>query len=95
VRAALDMVDELAAAGLPPAHVGLHSGPVLFQQGDYFGQTVNVTARIADYARPGEVLVSEAVADMTQEDGISFRDIGPAELKGVTGTMHLLRADRA
>jgi adenylate cyclase len=94
VRAALDMVDELAAAGLPPAHVGLHSGPVLFQQGDYFGQTVNVTARIADYARPGEVLVSEAVADMTQEDGISFRDIGPAELKGVTGTMHLLRADR-
>jgi class 3 adenylate cyclase len=95
VRAALDMVDELAAAGLPPAHVGLHTGPVLFQQGDYFGQTVNLTARIADYARPGEVLVSEAVADMTQEDGISFRDIGPAELKGVTGTMRLLRADRA
>ena len=58
VRAALEMVDGLAAAGLPPAHVGLHAGPVLFQQGDYFGQTVNLSARIADYARPGEVLVS-------------------------------------
>jgi class 3 adenylate cyclase len=34
---------------LPPAHVGLHAGPVLFQEGDYFGQTVNLTARIADY----------------------------------------------
>jgi class 3 adenylate cyclase len=59
VRAALEMVGELAGAGLPPAHVGLHTGPVLYQQGDYFGQTVNLAARIADYARPGEVLVSK------------------------------------
>ena len=51
VRAALEMVDGLAAAGLPPAHVGLHAGPVLFQEGDSFGQTLNLSARIADYAR--------------------------------------------
>ncbi len=69
VRAALEMVDGLAAAGVPPAHVGLHAGPVLFQEGDYFGQTVNLTARIADYARPGEVLVSQEVADASQERG--------------------------
>jgi adenylate cyclase len=95
VRAALEMVDGLADAGLPPAHVGLHTGPVLFQQGDYFGQTVNLTARIADYARPGEVLVSPAVADASQEDGITFLDIGPAELKGVSASMHLLRAQHS
>ena len=95
VRAALEMVDGLAAAGLPPAHVGLHAGPVLFQEGDYFGQTVNLTARIADYARPGEVLVSQAVADASQEKGIAFGDIGPVELKGVSGTVHLLRAHLA
>ena len=92
VRAALEMVDGLAAADLPPAHVGLHTGPVLFQEGDYFGQTVNLTARIADYARQGEVLVTEAVADASQEAGIAFDDIGPVELKGVSGTVHLLRA---
>ncbi len=92
VRAALQMVDGLAAAGLPPAHVGLHAGPVLFQEGDYFGQTVNLTARIADYARPGEVLVSQAVADASQEKGITFGDIGLVELKGVSDTVHLLRA---
>jgi class 3 adenylate cyclase len=91
-RSALDMVDGLAAAGLPPAHVGLHAGPVLFQEGDYFGQTVNLSARIADYARQGEVLVSQAVADASQETGIAFADIGPVELKGVSGTVHLLRA---
>jgi adenylate cyclase len=67
VRAALEMVDGLAAAGLPPAHVGLDAGPVLFQEGDYFGQTVNLTARIADYARQGEVLVSQAAAEASRE----------------------------
>jgi len=92
VRAALEMVDGLQAAGLPPAHVGLHAGPVLYQQGDYFGQTVNLTARIADYARPGEVLVSDAVADASKEQGIAFGEIGQVELKGVSGTVQLLRA---
>jgi adenylate cyclase len=95
VRAALEMVDELVAAGLPPAHVGLHTGPVLYQEGDYFGQTVNLSARIADYARPGEVLVSQAVADASHEQEIKFGAIGPVELKGVSGTVHLLRAQLA
>jgi class 3 adenylate cyclase len=38
VLAALEMVDGAASVGLPPAHVGLHAGPVLFQEGDYFGR---------------------------------------------------------
>jgi adenylate cyclase len=95
VRAALEMVGALADAGLPPAHVGLHAGPVLFQQGDYFGQTVNLSSRIADYARPSEVLVSQAVAEASDEQGILFGDIGPVELKGVSGSVHLLRAQLA
>ena len=95
VRAALEMLDGLAAAGLPPAHVGLHAEPVLFQEGDYVGHTVNLSARIADYARQGEVLVSRAVADTSSDTGITFADIDPVELKGVSGTMHLLRADFA
>ena len=45
VVAALELVDGVASAGLPPAHVGLHAGPVLFQQGDYYGRTVNLASR--------------------------------------------------
>jgi class 3 adenylate cyclase len=56
---------------------------------------VNLSARIADYARQGEVLVSQAVADASHEKGIAFSEIGPVELKGITGTMHLLRAHLA
>jgi class 3 adenylate cyclase/DNA-binding transcriptional MerR regulator len=94
VVAALDMIAGVAEAGLPPAHVGLHAGPVIFQEGDYYGQTVNVAARIADYARPGEVIVSQEVVDASGGAAIVFREIGPVELKGVSGAMRLHAASR-
>jgi adenylate cyclase len=84
VLAALEMVQEAADLGLPPAHVGLHAGPVLFQDGDYFGRTVNLAARIAQYAGPGQVLVSQTVVDASRGLGVRFTDIGPVELKGVS-----------
>ena len=95
VVAALDMIDGVIEGGLPPAHVGLHAGPVLFQEGDYFGTTVNFAARIADYARPGEVLVSQQVVDAGKTAGVEFAEVGPVELKGVAGTVVLHAARRA
>jgi adenylate cyclase len=94
VVAALDMVEGTAEAGLPPAHVGLHAGPVLFQEGDYYGSTVNLAARIADYARPGEVVVSQAVVDHAQGVPAAFAEIGPVELKGVSEATRLHVARR-
>jgi class 3 adenylate cyclase len=94
VVAALDMVDGVSSAGLPPAHVGLHAGPVLFQEGDYFGQTVNMAARIAEYARPGEVLVTQEVVDLSADAVAAFTEIGPVELKGIAGPVRLHAARR-
>ena len=45
VIAALDMVEGVATHALPPARVGIQAGPVVFQEGDYFGRTVNVAAQ--------------------------------------------------
>jgi adenylate cyclase len=95
VVAALDMVEALVRAGLPPAHVGIHSGPVVVQQGDYYGQTVNMASRIAEYARPSEVLVSRAVVEASSEPSLRFDDIGQVELKGVAGVVELHAARRA
>ena len=92
VRAALQMAEAIPAAGLPPVHVGMSSGPVLFQEGDYFGQTVNLSARIADYARPGEVLVTRSVVEASDEPDIGFREIGPVDLKGVASSTELFLA---
>ena len=94
VVAALEMVAAVAEAGLPPAHVGLHAGPVIFQEGDYFGQTVNLASRIAEYARPGEVIVSRAVVDASAATPVTFDEVATVELKGVSGAIDLYAASR-
>jgi adenylate cyclase len=93
VRCGLELVDRLPRGGLPPARVGLHSGPVVFQNGDYFGRTVNIAARITDYARPGEVLVSDqVVADADRLEAIRFEPVGPVSLKGLSAPITLYSA---
>jgi class 3 adenylate cyclase len=59
--AALTLVEPLPHAGLPGAHAGVHAGPVIERDGDLFGRTVNLAARITGAAREGEVLVSSDV----------------------------------
>jgi adenylate cyclase len=92
VVAALEMVERTPQAGLPPAHVGLHAGPVVFQDGDYFGRTVNLAARIAGHAGPGQVLVSDEVVAECADGAVAFEPIGPVPLKGVTDPVPLHRA---
>jgi adenylate cyclase len=88
------MVEDVSGSDLPPAHVGLHVGSVVFQGGDYFGRTVNIAARIAEYARPGEVLVSQDVVDAWDRREVAFTAIGPVELKGVSEPLRLHAARR-
>jgi class 3 adenylate cyclase len=95
VLAALDMVDGVATEALPPARVGIDAGPVIFQEGDYYGRTVNIAARIAEYARQGEVLVSQEVVDAVEGAPVTFTGIGAVELKGVSGALRLHSAHRA
>jgi adenylate cyclase len=92
VEAGLDMVEQAPAIELPPAHIGIHAGPVIFQDGDVYGRTVNIASRLASVAQAGQVIVSEEVAQLAE--GFSFQDIGPVTLKGVAAPMRLFRAER-
>jgi len=96
VVCALELVDGARHAGLPPAHVGIHAGPVVYRDGDYFGRTVNLAARIADKAGPHEVFVSTDLADAcaSRLDRTRFEPAGEFELKGVTGPIAVWRAVR-
>jgi adenylate cyclase len=95
VVAALRMVEQLPAAGLPPAHVGVAAGPVVVQGGDYFGRTVNLAARIATRAGAGQVLVSQSVVETAPPQGVAFVDVGEVGLKGFARPVRLLEACRA
>ena len=93
VEAGLDLLEAVDLEGLPPAHVGIHAGPVMFQEGDYFGRTVNAAARIAGHAGAGEILVSDAVK-ASATAGVAFDPIGPVELKGMREPLALYRVSR-
>jgi adenylate cyclase len=93
VRSSLEMVEQTGAAGLPPAHVGLHAGPVVQQGGDYFGRTVNLASRVAGRAGEDEVLVTDGLIEVAGElDGVRFEDVGSANLKNVSYPVRLWRA---
>jgi len=93
VQCSLELVRRAPEEGLPPAHVGVNVGPVVFRDGDFFGRTVNVAARVADRAGPHQVLVTEEVVRGTPEGVARFRAIGPVELKGVSTPLSLHLAE--
>ena len=96
VVSGLDLVEETERAISAPARVGINAGPVVVQEGDYFGRTVNVAARIADYAAPREVLVSEQAREAAATaDAIAFELVGDVALKGVPRPVRLHRAVRS
>jgi adenylate cyclase len=94
VGAALAIMTALEAEGLPPAHAGIHTGPVLFQEGDYFGRTVNAASRIADHATRGQVVVSDAVARAMAGGDVRFEPLGEVALRNLAEPMALYRAAR-
>jgi adenylate cyclase len=95
VLTALDLVERTPATVDVRARVGVNAGRVIFRDGDYFGRTVNVAARIADYARPGEVLVSDEVKERWSGDRVRFDSIGPVALKGLREELVLYSVSRA
>jgi adenylate cyclase len=95
VLTGLDLVEQTPAAVDVRARVGVNAGRVIFRDGDYFGRTVNVASRIADYARPGEVLVSDEVKERWDGEGVRFEPIGPVVLKGLKDELTLYAASRA
>jgi adenylate cyclase len=94
VIAGLDMVERAPAADLPPAHVGIHTGPVISQDGDVYGRTVNLAARIAAYARAGQVVVSEETAHRSGDQRLRLEPLGAVGLKGVAEPLPLYQAFR-
>jgi adenylate cyclase len=92
VRASLDIVGSVEARGLPPAHVGVNAGPMIYEEGDYFGRTVNIAARIAAQAGAGDVFVGEDLARNVEPSGFDLREVGTFDLKGIANPVTIYRA---
>lgn len=89
IQCALALVATSKEAGLG-IRAGLHSGEVVFEDGEVTGMAVHIGARVAALADADEVLVSQTVRDLVIGSDLSFVDRGRHELKGVPGTWALL-----
>jgi adenylate cyclase len=94
VVSGLDMVEGAPRAGLPPMHIGIHTGPVIFQDGDVYGRTVNLASRIASHAGVGQVLASEETMRRSQDGEARFEPLGAVALKGIQEPVPLYQALR-
>jgi adenylate cyclase len=74
----------LAGHGFPTVRVGMHHGPALESEGDWFGSTVNLAARVAALAAGGEVLLTASVRDAAGAlEGVQLESRGEQRLRNV------------
>jgi len=76
-----------------PVRVGLAHGTVVALYGDYYGETVNLAARLVNAADASTVAVSDALR-AEAGDGFRFDALPPRELKGFGGPVVFYRASR-
>lgn len=101
VRAADEMHDALdrssaQASRLSPKRpalklqVGLAHGEVVEVSGDYFGDAVNVAARLIDHAGDNETLVTASVRDaLDAAEALRFRSLDRLQLRGRAEPVHV------
>jgi class 3 adenylate cyclase/pimeloyl-ACP methyl ester carboxylesterase len=62
--------------------VALNAGEPVAEEGDLFGTSVQVAARVRDMAAPGQILITEVVRGLTAGKGFLIADTGEHALKG-------------
>jgi eukaryotic-like serine/threonine-protein kinase len=77
---------ELADSEQVRVRMGLHAGEAIREEGDFFGRSVILAARIAAQAGGGEILVSSALKERCMDGELSFDGGRELELKGLAGT---------
>jgi adenylate cyclase len=79
--------------GLPPIHAGIHTGAAVRRDGDWWGTTVNIAARIASEARAGQLLITEATRAAAGRTGCArLRGLGLVHLKNISAPVRVYAA---
>ena len=83
VEATILLLAALPGAGLPSGHAGVAAGPLIVREGDVFGRTVNLAARISDAAPDGHLYVPASVAAELRADAFEVHPVETAQLQGI------------
>jgi adenylate cyclase len=99
LRCAVDVQREMTGrnTGVPPDNriefrIGINVGDIVVEDGDIFGDGVNVAARLEALAEPGGICVSARVQeDAAGKLDLSFEDIGEQQLKNISRPVRAYR----
>ncbi len=94
VLCGIDIQSELGQARetsdfVPEVRIGVHAGDAVEEEGDLIGRVINLASRVTDEAIPGEILITEPVADQLVGK-LELEDKGLRPLKGMAQPRHLL-----
>jgi len=84
---------DVSAARWIQYRIGINLGDVIVEEGDIFGDGVNIASRLEMLAEPGGICVSSAVRDQVGHrlDGIVFEDLGDQIVKNISRPIHAFR----
>jgi adenylate cyclase len=96
IRLGLCIVHDVGAQhGFPLVRVGMHTGPAVERDGDWFGATVNLAARLSAAAGGGELLLTAATRSAAgQVAGVELRARGRWAFRNVGGLVEVYAAVR-
>lgn len=80
---------------IPLTRTAIHHGAVIRKRGDLFGATVNIAARIAARAEPGQMLATAPVAQAARLLGIEVLEHGEVQLRSVASPTALFAIELA
>src|ERR1041384_3212687 len=70
--------------------VGIHQGDIIVEDGDIFGDGVNIAARLEGLAEPGGIYVSRVVRDEVRDKlDFVFDDLGDRQVKNIARPVHV------
>ena len=71
-------------------HIGIHHGSVVIDKGDIFGDAVNITARVADYANPRQIVATRAAIENLSENSDHYKKyLSEITAKNISGKIEL------
>lgn len=96
IQAGVSRGVEADAADADPIllRIGINLGEVIVDDGDIYGDGVNVAARLEGLAQPGGIALSGAAYDQLRgREGYGFRALGPHQVKNIPNSVPVYHLD--
>ena len=72
--------------------IGINLGDIMIEEGDIYGDGVNVAARLEALAEPGGICVSRVVRDQVRDKlDFGFEDLGEQQVKNIARPVRVYR----